>query len=85
METPRGKEIINSSNNDQSDIRNNNIQRPQIIQKLDISYMGIGSNHDPRSASNGRQSNNQGYHTPLHLNFQETIRKIETKIMRDAT
>jgi len=69
METPRGKEIINSLNNDQSHIRNNNIQRPQKIQKLDISYMAIGSNREPGSTSNGRQSNNQGYHTPLASEF----------------
>lgn len=64
------KKISNVSSPDQLDPRNNNIQRPQKIQRIEIPYFTFGNNQEPGSTSNEEQANNQGLYTPPAKDFQ---------------
>jgi hypothetical protein len=70
MENNKGKEISTVPSPDQIESRNNNIQRPQKIQRIDIPCFTFGSNQEPGSTSHGGQANNQGFYTPPAKDFQ---------------
>ncbi|KEH21490.1 DUF4283 domain protein [Medicago truncatula] len=79
MEANKGKEISNVSNPNQLDPRNNNIQRPQKIQRIEIPYFTFGNKQEPGSTSNGEQANNQGFYTPSAKGFQRNNQEISNQ------
>jgi len=62
METKNNQEIIQQPNSYQSEPRNNNIQRPQKIQKIVISHMEPELYQDYGASSSGGQPNYNGNH-----------------------
>jgi len=55
METSKGKEVINPQQSNSTEDRNNSVQRPYKIQKLDISAMATSRYQDPGASTSGDQ------------------------------